>query len=101
MLHRELFPIDGREFRTPDGVCTARLVNNPDAAPSAGFSDQVVYMLEFSDGKALTLVLSDVGLEHDSAGIYRTQACQIVESWLASGGPANGKIDFSRDWRRR
>jgi hypothetical protein len=89
----DLFPIHGREFATPEGPVTATVRNDPDAAPSSGqISDQVWFMLKFSNGKELTLVLSNIELHHDPKGLYRARAFHIVEDWLTHGGPA--RIDF-------
>ena len=90
---RDLFSIDGREFDTPSGKLTARVMNEPDAAPSGGgISDQAWFILRFSDGKELTLVLSDAGLHHDLDYAYRARAFQLVQDWLLHGGPQ--KIEF-------
>jgi hypothetical protein len=92
-LPQELFRINGREFETPNGPVTVRVSNDPDAPPSTGgFSDQVWFELKFSNGKELTLVLSDAGLHHDPDGRYRATAFQIVEDWLAHG--VDKKIEF-------
>ena len=90
---RYLFPIDGREFEIPSGKIATRVTNDPDAAPSTGgFSDQAWFILEFSNGKELTLVLSDAAVHHDPDGRYRATAFQIVEDWLVHG--VANKIEF-------
>ena len=72
---------------------TTQVINSPDAAPSeGGFSDQAWFILKFSNGKELTLVLSDIALHHDPQGVYRARALQLVEDWLTHGGPE--KIEF-------
>ena len=89
----DLFPIDGREFEIRTGKFTVHVTNNPDAASSVGsFSDQVWFMLRFSNGKELTLVLSDAALHPYPDGRCRVTTFQIVEDWLAHG--VGNKIEF-------
>jgi hypothetical protein len=83
-----LFPIDGREFETPTGRVSTRVTNDPDAPPASGeFSDVAHFMLEFSNGKQLTLKLSHAAL-HLETPQYRDQAFQRVQHWLTYGGPS-------------
>jgi hypothetical protein len=90
---RDLFPIDSHEFQTRSGNVFARVTNNLEAAPSTGgFSDQTWFLLEFSKGKRLTLVLSDAALHPYPDGRCRVTTFQIVEDWLAH--EVVNKIEF-------
>ncbi len=83
------FSVDGREFETLNGMVTATIVRIREADSSA---DQVWFDLKFSNGKELTLVLSDAGLVHDQNGQYKTQALRRIEDWLNFGG--SPKIEY-------
>ena len=86
--YHDLFPVDGHEFTTLRGKVTARVVKYPYPVGT----DQVWYKLKFSDGRVLTIVLSDAGLHHDPDGTYKARAFDKIQQWLEQGG--DDKIEF-------
>ena len=85
--------IQRREFKSPEGPVHGRFMNEPGAG---AHGDQIWYIVKFSNGRELTLKLSEVNLtlQELNPQEYRRDAIKIVETWLAADGPESETIEY-------